>query len=465
MIDNIMNNIYGRSFGTNDNDKNIKKLSLNIDDYIKSYAELYSIKYEIRDNLCNTHIKVESLLRKGYGESEIIDKIKTSAKKLWEFIKKILTKCIEFIRKFIQRMTRNNLKNQIKKCTNILQKVKKYCKQIMTTASSEDTTLTRREFSRYNVIDNDKMTEYRNIKFPILILPTEKEKNDKFTIESSVYLDKYLEATLPHDVHLISEDDLIDKIKDLTGITIPKDLSIIQDINIIQEYNNSINKFDNDYIQNFDGNAMEKLYEISKIMLKTSNTYKSKKDLLAAWNKYIKDNNKDPLVIKIFEYLIKTIKVENTYAASTEATRKFIDVIKDPSNSNKLTFTVELSHSGAARLIYDLATIYENTYIQYMTSLNTNSEIMTNILVVLRKLQEALTKDIDKNISELQSSNLNDKDIERIITMVGDSIKTLQKMMYSIKGHVAITMKLATTLCNAMQEAITMFEEVKAGGK
>lgn len=470
MIDNIMNNIYGRSFGTNSGNKNSKKISLNIDDYIKSYAEVYSIDYKIKANITNTHIQVKELLKKGHSESEILNNIKTASIKVWEFIKNIFIKCIKFIKQFIAKITKTSLDAKLQKCKVILNKIKKYCIQNTNKSSSEALRLTDDRLSYVDKINDKNQFESRTFTLPLLILPAftkNDNTNDVHRTSIDSYLNKYLTSGSSNAIISNAMKNIIQlHIRDLPPIiALPTKVDYnIKNDDIIQKYNKVISDFDTNYINNFDTSSLNKLDELSRILLKSNDTYRPKNSIDKALNNYISDNStpNDSAMNKIFEYIVRTIKFENTYEESTKSTKAFINFIKDKS-IKELTFEVDITHSGAVRLVYEFEKIYQETYVSYLTSLNTNNKIMLKVFATLSKLQQKIVENIVDG-KYLKDKQLTGDDVNRIIRVIGDSTKTITKMINDNTFHIAKAKELADILYITMEGVYEMFKEV-GGGK
>ena len=61
----------------------------------------------------------------------------------------------------------------------------------------------------------------------------------------------------------------------------------IKNDDIIQKYNKVISDFDTNYINNFDTSSLNKLDELSRILLKSNDTYRPKNSLNKALNNRI----------------------------------------------------------------------------------------------------------------------------------------------------------------------------------
>ena len=128
-IDNIMNKYYGTSL--NNHNKKVNNNKFNINSYIQSYAEAYTIDYEYKSDLLNNQLKIDNMIKQGYSEGEIIDKIKSAGKATWEFIKELIKKIKNFIvniwNKIFNRK-KEQMKELQKEANDVVSKVKEKVK-------------------------------------------------------------------------------------------------------------------------------------------------------------------------------------------------------------------------------------------------------------------------------------------------------------------------------------------------
>ena len=141
-IDNIMNKYYGTSLNDVKHKSNNK---FNINAYIQSYAESYAIEHEYKSDLLNKQLKIDNMIKQGYSEGEIINKIKSAGKATWEFIKELIKKIKNFIVNIWNKIF--NRKKAVKK--KLSEEAKKIRERIL--ASIDDT----KEY-RYSTKDPDR---------------------------------------------------------------------------------------------------------------------------------------------------------------------------------------------------------------------------------------------------------------------------------------------------------------------